>query len=299
MTRHWLQQEERGSPFALRLIRWIALYIGRSVARTLLYPISIYFFMAARPQRRASYDYLTRIMSKKPSFIHVINHIHAFSATILDRVYFLTDQYEKFDIQIIDNSPLHEFVRDKKGCILLGSHLGSFEIMRTLAVGRNKIPLKVLMYKDHNESITKVFDALNPSTLATVINLGSPQSLLEVNDCLRQGYVVGMLGDRVAESDKVISCDFLGSDTTFPKGPALLATALKVPVILFYGLYCGGNRYELHFELLTETIDVDRQNRAKEIQRFMQKYVSRIEHYAYYAPYNWFNFYDFWGSSSA
>lgn len=299
MRRHWLQQAERGSHFALQLIRWIALHLGRGVARSLLYPICIYFFIVARPQRRASYDYLRRIMSSKPGFIDVINHIHTFSATILDRVYFLTDQYEKFDIKIIDNSPLLEYVSDKKGCILLGSHLGSFEIMRTLAVGHNKIPLKVLMYKNHNESITRIFDVLNPETSATVINLGNPQSLLEVNDFLQQGYVVGMLGDRVAESGKITSCDFLGSDTMFPEGPALLAATLKVPVILFFGLYLGGNRYELHFELLTESIEVDRRNRAEEVQKFTQKYVSRLESYAHYAPYNWFNFYDFWGSSSA
>ena len=54
MSTHWKRLPERGTPFAVKLIGWIALRIGRPVARALLYPIVMYFmFTAAGPRRGA------------------------------------------------------------------------------------------------------------------------------------------------------------------------------------------------------------------------------------------------------
>ena len=74
----------------------------------------------------------------------------------------------------------------------------------------------------------------------------------------------------------------------------MIAAALKVPLIVFFGIYLGGNRYEIHFELLAEEIVLSRKNRAEDIQMWTQKYVDLLERYILKAPYNWFNFYDYW-----
>jgi predicted LPLAT superfamily acyltransferase len=66
---------------------------------------------------------------------------------------------------------------------------------------------------------------------------------------------------------------------------------------LFFGLYRGGNRYEIYFERFADGIRLDRERRAEEIQSWMQRYVTRLEHYSGLAPYNWFNFYQFWDQS--
>src|SRR5437867_557884 len=81
---------------------------------------------------------------------------------------------------------------------------------------------------------------------------------------------------------------------TFPAGPVLLAAMMRCPVILFFGLYRGGNRYEIYFEHFADQIDLDRVRRAEDIQFWMQRYAERLEHYSRLAPYNWFNFYPFW-----
>ena len=72
---------------------------------------------------------------------------------------------------------------------------------------------------------------------------------------------------------------------------------LKVPVLLFFGLYLGNNRYALHFELFADEIAVRGDHRSEDIRLWTQRYADRLEHYARLAPYNWFNFYDFWGES--
>jgi predicted LPLAT superfamily acyltransferase len=91
----------------------------------------------------------------------------------------------------------------------------------------------------------------------------------------------------------------MGGTVNFPEGPWTLAAALGVPVILGFGLYCGANRYEAHFELFSERIVTSRQNRHADIQAHAQRYAQRMEHYARMSPYNWFNFYDYWLEDAA
>ena len=127
-----------------------------------------------------------------------------------------------------------------------------------------------------------------------MIPLGTTNALLKVKEALEEGKIVGMLGDRVAESEKITRCQFLGGEALFPAGPILLAGTLQVPVILVFGLYRGGNRYDIHFELLAEEIHYSRAEREVAVQQWTQRYADRLAHYAKLAPYNWFNFYDYW-----
>jgi predicted LPLAT superfamily acyltransferase len=159
---------------------------------------------------------------------------------------------------------------------------------------QRSIPLKVLMDPAHNQNITLFFDALNPRIAGTVIEPDRPDTLIKVKESLDTGFFVGMLGDRVSGGDKTTQCQFLGAPATFPAGPVLLAAVMRCPVILFFGVYRGGNRYEIYFEQFAEEIPLDRNHRAENIQFWMQRYAMRLEHYARLAPYNWFNFYPFW-----
>jgi predicted LPLAT superfamily acyltransferase len=86
----------------------------------------------------------------------------------------------------------------------------------------------------------------------------------------------------------------LGAPAKFPAGPILLAAMTHFPVILFFGVYRGSNRYEIYFENFAEDIVLARERRMQDVQHWMQRYVERLEHYARLGPYNWFNFYHFW-----
>src|SRR5436305_10028688 len=293
-ARHWLDCPERGSPVVLQLIHAIAVSIGRWAARLLLYPIALYFLISARVARRVSYDYLKRVRGRPAHWWHVFRHFHCFAATILNRVYLLTGAFQRIEIKFHHLEILHQQVESGQGCILLGSHLGSFEVLRALGVTRAEFPLKVLMDVVHNENITRFLDALNPEIASTVIVPDRPDTLLKVKESLDAGFLVGTLGDRPTSDGKTAKCQFLGAPATFPIGAILIAAMMHCPVILFFGLYHGGNRYEIFFERFTEKIVLNRNRRAEDIQYWTQRYVDRLEHYARLAPYNWFNFYPFW-----
>lgn len=290
----WAAVPERGTPALLRLMAWIALYIGRWATTLLLYPITLYFVMSAHAARQVSYEYLERVRGCPVRRWNVFRHFHYFAATILDRIYLLRGQFERFDVTIHGTEIPHRQMETGKGCILLGSHLGSFEVLRALAVTKQDFPLKVLMDTAHNPNITRFLDALNPKIANTVIVPDRPDTLLKIKENLDTGVFIGMLGDRVVSGDKTTQCQFLGAPATFPAGPILIAAMMHCPVILFFGLYRGGNRYEIFFEKFADEISLDRERRAEDIQHWTQRYAERLEHYTGLAPYNWFNFYPFW-----
>jgi len=290
----WTGLPERGSLTSLRSLAWIAMHIGRWAARLLLYPITFYFVVTAGAARRTSYEYLKQIRGCSAHWWHVFRHFHCFAATILDRVYLLRGEFQRFDVKLHGKEALHHRMESGKGCILLGSHLGSFEVLRALGVMQRNFPLKVLMDVTHNQNITGFLDALNPVIAGTVIAPDRADTLLTVRESLDAGFFVGTLGDRVSSDVKTTRCQFLGRPAAFPVGPIVLAAMTRCPVILFFGLYRGKNHYEIYFEHFADEISLNRDRRAEDIQLWMQRYAERLEHYTRLAPYNWFNFYPFW-----
>lgn len=291
---HWQAQRERGSPWALRLILWIALRLGRTAARLLLYPITLYFFLNGRAAREASRQYLVRVFGRPPTLAERLRHIHCFSATILDRVFFLSGQFARFDVRVHGAEVIEAQADSGQGCLLLSAHVGSFDALRALGVDQRHLPIKILMFPDHNGFITALLHTLNPSLLDTVIPLGGIDTLLQVQEVVARGEMVGLLGDRVGDGGKTVPCRFLGGEAPFPVGAAQLASVLHVPVILVFGLYLGGNRYDLHFERFEAPLPQNRREREAALGAWTQAYAARLEHYVRSAPYNWFNFYDFW-----
>lgn len=294
MSREWMRHAERGSAPAVRLMIWIGLKLGRPPARALLYPITAYFLLTAHAQRRASRRYLERALGRPARWWHVARHIHTFAATILDRVFLLAGQAHRLDVRWHGLERLEARVACGQGTLLLGSHLGSFEVLRALATGRRNLPLRILMYREHNAIITRLLDALNPDVAATVIELGRADSMIRVGEALSQGCLVGILGDRVGRSRKTTRCTLLGGEVELPCAPVLLAHRLEVPILLFFGLYRGGNRYDVYFEPFAERVVLDSARRAEQIQQWMQRFASRVEFHLRGAPYNWFNFYEVW-----
>jgi predicted LPLAT superfamily acyltransferase len=85
----------------------------------------------------------------------------------------------------------------------------------------------------------------------------------------------------------------------FPEAPFLIAAVLRAPVVLCFGLYRGGRRYDLHFEVFRDPLELPRGARAAAVAALAREYAARLEHYARSAPYNWFNFYDVWAAPAA
>jgi len=296
MSGHWRQRPEGGGRFAIWLMRAIALHGGRRLGRLCLYPVTLYFLLRRGEERRASRQYLHRLFGRRPRWTQVFRHLHAYAATTLDRIFLLAHGERGFDIEVEGLSALEAAIGQGRGVLLVGSHQGSFEALRTLSTRRPDVPLRVLLDKQKTPAMTELLEALAPDVGAGVIDTaeGGASIALAVAEACRAGAMVALLADRAREHETLRCADFLGKPAPFPAGPWLLAATLGVPVLLCFGLYLGGRRYRLVFEPFAERVEIPRQARTAALDELVARYAARLEHYARAYPYNWFNFHDFW-----
>ncbi|UCD68965.1 MAG: acyl-CoA synthetase [Betaproteobacteria bacterium] len=295
MSRQWLSARERSNIFAIRVLVWIALSLGRPVARAVLIPVAAYYLIFDARARQASQDYLQRVLRRKPSLREVFRHLHTFATVALDRVYFLSDRWSMFDIRLHGEERLIEQLKNNKGCFLVGAHIGSFEVLRSIG-RRRQVTVNLVMFEENANRVARVTRAINPALEDDVIALGTPDSMLRVMEQLDKGAWVGMLADRAISEGGTVAVPFLGATALFPAAPFRVFALTGRDVILMLGVYRGANRYDLHFETLVEAPVLPRAERDQIVERWIRLYASRLEYYCRAEPFNWFNFYDFWSS---
>lgn len=289
----WLAQRERANETALRLLVWIARWLGRGAGRAVLVPACLYFLLFSVRARCASRDYLRRVLGRQPRATDLFRHYYTFATVGLDRVFFLGERWDLFDIEVHGEHTLQDRLDRGQGCFLVGAHLGSFEALRAPARQRG-LRVTLAMFEDNARNTARVLRGVNPDLDNDVIALGLPDSMLRLSQRLAAGGWVGMLGDRVLHGGTQVQVPFLGGTAAFPTAPFRIASIAGQPIVFMAGLYRGGNRYELHFEHLGDAPALDRADRDKTIRDLVRRYASRLEYYCRVAPYNWFNFYEFW-----
>ncbi|MEP7296143.1 MAG: acyl-CoA synthetase [Burkholderiales bacterium] len=300
----WATEKERSNLWVLRLMRWIAVAAGRPVARCVLHPITLYFLIVNGKARRESARYLTRALKRPARWTDVYRHIHRFASTILDRVYFLQERFDQFEVRATSVAPLHALLDRGEGVMLAGAHLGSFEALRASAQGRG-MRVAMLMYEDNARLINATLAAIAPKAHLHTIALGRAGAMLSLRRWLDDGGLAGLLADRTlsgpSERSRTLQIDFLGAPARFSDGPFRLAAMLRRPVYFMAGLYEGGNRYELRFvELADFRADAPTggQGTDQRVRAALERYVALLESLCVETPYNWFNFYDFWADDA-
>jgi predicted LPLAT superfamily acyltransferase len=289
----WMVKPERGTRRGMRIITWFALTFGRVPSRMLLYPICAYFLIFGGASRVASAGYLRKALGREPRWRDVFRHFHAFASTLLDRIYLLDDQFDRFEVRVHGDAIVREVMARGTGCFLLSAHMGSFEIARSLARGRG-LNVSLLMYEENAREMQSMVQHINPGLSRQVIALGKIDSMLKVEEALARGDAVGILADRGIRTEGMTPLTFLGEQAHFPAGPFRAAVMLQRPAVLMIGLFSGGNRYDIYFESLMDMNAVEFSDGKTVINDAMTRYVERLEHYCRFAPYHWFNFYDYW-----
>lgn len=295
----WVQNQERGSSRLLKVMTWLSLRFGRTFSRSILYGIASYFFLFAPKARRAQLRYLPRALGRRSTAADRFRQILFFATAIHDRVFLINDRFAEFEISIEGEHLMRQCVQAGRGAFLMGSHLGSFEVMRSLGLQREGLEVVMAMYEDNARRINAILAAVNPRAQAEIVPLGRMESMIRIGERLDEGAFVGVLGDRTLGDEPVRRVDFLGAQAPFPLGPMRAAAILRRPVIFMAGLYRGGNRYHLLFEPVADFTDVTREDRERQVNEAVERYARLLEKHCRTDPYDWFNFFDFWNEAPA
>lgn len=289
----WTERKERGSEWLIRLIVWLARTTGRAFCRALLYPIVLYFVITDAPARRASFEFLSAVRGRPARWGDVFAHLYSFACTLLDRVYMAAGEFDRFEVTIEGLSLVEAALAQGRGCVLLGSHLGSFDLMMLAHQALDGRPVSAMMRMDPHSRLRRI--AGIDDSAFDLIPLGQADSFLRAHDALLQGRMVVVLADRVdGSAHRRVS--FLGRSAWLPIAPHVLAARAQAPVLMCFGLYEGGRRYRIEFAEFGPP--AARSARGEALQPLLDRYAQRLEQYARRYPLNWFNFYPYWTAPS-
>ncbi len=291
----WLSQGERGTLFVIRMTYHVATLMGRPFMKIIVAFIALWYRLFDRRAVASSRDWLKRVHGSDPGFWAIYHHLRTFAQVTLDRMFLLTGRTKRLEFTRTGLENLSQQLSTGRGAVLLGAHLGSYEAMRAGGVA-DQVPIQILGYFKNARQINALLASLNPEQAANVIHLGEDPigSLVKAKAAIDNGHLVAILGDRVGINEKVVKANFFGEEAYFPTGPFLMASMLKCPVYLVFGLYREPNRYDLHCEPFAENLNFPRKERDRHVQELVQRYANRVEEFSRQAPNNWFNFFDFW-----
>ncbi len=279
---------------------WSANRFGRGFLRVLCVPIALFFLLTARDHKVASRVFLSRVLNRKPTLVDMFRHFYTFALVSGDRLLFLAGKSHHFKLEFHGDEIVRRYAQAQQGCLLLVSHVGSFDAMRVPAIEDERFPLHILIDKRHNPAAMQIIETLNPELAEAAIDASRDTTdlVLLLNDALAKGAMIGVMADRAGPGERTLDVCFLGDSAPLPLGPWTLAAVLKVPVILCFAIYQGGNNYKVTFKQVADGSAVPRGQRRAIVQQNIVLYAEQLAHIARAHPYNWFNFYDFWAHDS-
>ena len=313
-SKHWSETQERKGVWGIRLMVNVYRLFGRKVFSLLLYPVTYYFWLTGKQQRRASEAYLAQLkeyahqnnrvlLSNLTSFRHFLR----FGEAMLDKLAGWLGDIQMGDINFPDKITCLNQVNSGRGTMILGSHLGDIELCRALGHLSHNLTINALVFTKHSARFNQIMNEINPGSTVNMIpveEIGADTAIL-LKQKLDAGEWVAIVGDRTSanhyhrnQNQRIVWASFLGKPAPFPTGPFALASALRCPVYLMFGLKPNG-QFQVYFEEFADPLALPRATRSEALQRTVQDYAERLEAYCLQSPLDWFNFYDFWQLSYA
>jgi predicted LPLAT superfamily acyltransferase len=284
---HWLY---------LQIIR----FLGPRVAALLLYPVVTFYFFWAGEARRASMQYLERVLGpagRVTRWLRTWRHLHAFGTAYLDGVMLGALGREIFEVEDVGLDNLLGVARGGKGSVMLTAHLGTWELPTGMLKDKEGISrVAVVMFKSDAAQLQGFIERMHGKR-PRVIAVGDGElSSLEILRAARNGEMVAMQGDRTVDKND-LTLPFFGRDARWPIGPWVIAALSGVPLLWSFALRVGPRKY-LFVTDPPRTFRFERgRTREEQLAEWMGGYVKRLEEVLREHPYQWFNFFDFWAEA--
>jgi predicted LPLAT superfamily acyltransferase/glycosyltransferase involved in cell wall biosynthesis len=292
--------KSRGGKFGNAFLIQITRLGGLPAAHFCLYFVVPYFYLFAPKARRASQEYWQQLRPEAGFWVRqglVLKHLHRFALVLLDRVYFGFHS-NAFTVRSHGAENILESVAQKKGVILVGAHVGGWELASgALKLQGRSHDFTAVQYEAEGMTTTKVrgSDSYDPSKLSPFDLQSGPPPILKIREILASGKPVGMMVDRPF-GNHVELVPFFGKLAPFDSTPFRIASSCKASVVFTFGFRGEGNRYELYASKPEQYPMYASSARDQEGYDGLRRFAHLLEEKMREFPEQWFNFFPFWSA---
>ncbi len=282
--------KSRGNKLGYSIFVFLFKNFGVYPAYFVLYFVVLYyFFFSPETSRHIYYFYHQRIgLGKIKSFFKIYTSYYRLGQMLIDKVMIMSGMKDKFTSQSFGAENMRAIVAEKKGGILLGAHLGNWEIAGHYLMNYGDT-INILVYDREHEQIKEYLENVTGGRKFKLIPIKDDLShIYEIGEALGRNEIIATTADRFLADGKTRSVNFLGEQARFPLGIFQIIKTFRANYSFVYGIKRSATHYNFycrpHRTVTKETT----------IDMIMEDYARDLEAMVRETPDQWFNYYDFW-----
>jgi predicted LPLAT superfamily acyltransferase len=297
MNHQTWQGKTRGGSLGYRFFIFLLQSFGLPTAYFFLRLVVFYFAFFAPKASFAQYHFLRKAhhFGWLQALLGVFRNYYFFGQVILDKVALMSGIKTQFTYDFEGEHFLHQLAEEGKGGLLVGAHIGNWEIAGQL-LKRIKTKVHILMLDAEHQKIKELLNQSMTERKIEVIPIKSDFSHLQaIQQAFANNEFVAMHGDRFVGDAKHFYMNFFGDLAAFPTGPFYMAMKFKVPITFVSAVKESPTHYHFFatkpqlFPNFSKT-----EARDEQIKTILSLYIHNLELILQKFPLQWFNYYDFW-----
>jgi len=314
---HWSQHSEEAGYWQLKFLLVLFRIFPVVILRAIAFPVGFFYFLFSKRGRTESRRYLQTIaplitdpkLAKKcRSPFGPLRHIISFSLSVVEKLQAWGGRFPLKNIHYQDDDDINQLIRDmedRKGIVLVFSHLGNSELLRgLLTLGQTRVPRKIPVLSIQDTKVTahfsRILKSLNPESDMDIIGAGeiSPLTAVLLEEKIAAGGMLLVAADRTSVEGKTFMIPFLGKAAPFPSGIFYMAALTDAPVYFIFALdrkvLSLKSEYDMHVHKSPLSFDCTKKEKLRRSSLLADSFAAFLESYCKKQPFQWYNFFDFW-----
>ncbi len=285
MADQWTGKSQANA-IGFSIFLWMIRRLGLGCAYILLKFVAVYYLFFSKQANQSLITFLRKVNIPSPSSVRNRYKVFdLFGQSLIDKLAVYMGAGSKLTFDFNNEAQLHELAANGRGAILLGAHLGNWEIAGQLLY-RIDASIHIVMLNNEHEQIKKLLEKHASGKSFSIIPISDDISfVIKIKEALDAGGFVCMHADRYLKGMRTLKTTFLSLEATFPYGPFYMGSRLGAPVAFVYAM--KDSKYHYRFSC-SEAYN------GEKAEVLLDQYVAHLEAKAKAYPHQWYNFYNFW-----
>ena len=314
---HWSRQNEQAAGYwQLKLLLIVFRIFPVFILRIVAFPVGFFYFLFSKRGRTESKRFLEKaapfiddpkLAKKCRSPLGPLRHITSFSIALMEKIQSWGGKFSFKDIHYQDDdmADLFRDLGNGKGAVLICSHLGNTELLRSLSYYgeaglSRRIHVTAIMDMKVTAHFNRMIKELNPQSSMDLIRPDEigPETIVRLQEIIASGGLVAIAGDRTTVEGQNIKVPFFGEQAPLPSGVFYLACLINSPIYIVFGLRRRDlslfPEYDIHVHKSAIPPGSSRKERQANSLLLARSFASVLESYCKKHPFQWYNFFHFW-----